>query len=433
LAKQRHRIVVVGGGAGGLELATRLGNTLGARKRAEITLVERNTSHIWKPLLHEVAAGTLHTHHEQVGYLTHGRRHHFRYRPGEMRGLDRAAKIIKIGPLTNRDGEVVVEAQSLEYDTLVLAVGSQANDFGTPGAREHCRFIDSRSQAEAFTETLRGAILRALSSNPPRNLSMAIIGAGATGVELAAEISSMLDLAAGYGFPALRQRLRLTLLEGEDRILGALAPRISSSATVELQELGVEVMTGVRVVAVDSDGVALADGRRVAAELKVWAAGVKAPAFLQDIAGLETNRIHQLIVRPTLQPTRDDDIYVIGDCASLTLPGGDRPLPATAQVAHQQARYLARALARKLKGKTSTPFRYRYLGSIVSLSDYNAFGSLARLGVLPGGFIGGRVAQLSYASLYRRHQVALHGTWRAALLWLADALTRLSRPPLRVD
>jgi len=433
MATPSHRIVVVGGGAGGLELATRLGNAMGARDRAAITLVDRNTSHIWKPLLHEVAAGTLHTHHEQVSYLAHGRRHHFRYWPGEMRGLDRAARTIAIGPLTNRAGETVVEAQTLDYDTLVIAVGSQANDFGTPGAREHCHFIDSRAQAEAFTEALRDAILRVLASKQPRDLTMAIVGAGATGVELAAEVSNMLDLAAGYGFPGLRQRLRLTVLEGAERILGALPARVSSSTTIELQKLGVAVLTGVRVVAVDADGVRLADGRRVAAELKVWAAGVKAPVFLQDIAGLETNRAHQLVVRPTLQTTRDDAVFAIGDCAALTLPGEERPLPVTAQVAHQQARYLAGALPQRLRGEVAGEFRYRYLGSLVSLSDYNAFGSVAGRGLLPGGFIGGRAAQLSYASLYRMHQLALHGGWRAALLWLSDVLNRLSRPRLRMD
>jgi NADH:ubiquinone reductase (H+-translocating) len=394
--------------------------------------VDRTTSHIWKPQLHEVAAGTLHTYHEQVSYLAHGRRHHFRYWPGAMRGLDRAVKTIALGPLTNRAGEVVLEAQTLDYGTLVIAVGSQANDFGTPGAREHCHFIDSRAQAEGFTEALRGAILRVLTNKEPRDLTMAIVGAGATGVELAAEVSRALDLAAGYGFPGLRQRLRLTLLEGAERILAALPARVSSSATVELQKLGVEVMTGVRVVAVDADGVSLADGRRIDAELKVWAAGVKAPAWLQDIADLETNHAHQLIVRPTLQTTRDDAVFAIGDCAALTLPGEERPLPATAQVAHQQAHYLAEALPRRLSGEVPGAFRYRYLGSLVSLSDYNAFGSLAGRGLLPGRFIGGRAAQLSYASLYRMHQLALHGGWRAALLWLADALNRLSRPSLRM-
>jgi NADH:quinone reductase (non-electrogenic) len=157
MATAPDRIIIVGGGAGGLELATRLGNTLGASKRAVITLVDRNTSHIWKPQLHEVAAGTLHTSYEEVAYLARGRRHHFRYWPGAMASLDRAAKMIAIGPVTNSAGEVVLEAQTLDYDRLVIAVGSQANDFGTPGVREHCHFIDSRAQAEAFTEAMRGA------------------------------------------------------------------------------------------------------------------------------------------------------------------------------------------------------------------------------------------------------------------------------------
>lgn len=426
------RIVIVGGGAGGLPLATRLG-----RRRlpgVSVTLVDAASSHIWKPLLHEVAAGTLDTGVAQLGYVAQAARSGFRYWPGRMEGLDRAAREIRLAPLHDSTGAEILPARSLPYDILVLALGSTANDFGIPGVAEHARFIDSRAQADAFNEALRAEVIRTLAGPPEATLDIAIVGAGATGVELSAELNTALELAGGYGLPDLRKRLRLTLVETAPRILGALPERVSTSARAELERQGVTVLTGAEVAAVESDALMLKDGRRIPAALKVWAAGIRGPAFLRDLDGLESTRNAQLVVRPTLQTTRDDAVYAIGDCSSLTPEGTERPLGATAQVALQQAHHLARSLAGVLAGQAPTPFGYSHQGALVSLGRYNAFGSLGKRGLLGGGlFIQGRFAQISYASLYRKHQLGLFGLGRSLLYWAADVLRHASRPGVKLE
>lgn len=428
------RIVIIGGGAGGVHLATRLGHRLGRAKRAEIVLIDRDSTHIWKPRLHEVAAGTLDTGQEELGFVVHASRNRFRYLPGEMVGLDRAGRRVKLGPLRDRAGTEVLPPREVEYDVLVLAVGSRANDFGIPGVREHCHFIDSRDQAEDFNTALRNEVIRCLAAADSTTLDIAVVGAGATGVELSAEISTALDLAAGYGFPGLRDRLRLTLIETAPRILGGLPERVAEASRAELERQGVAVLTGAQVVAVEPEGLKLKDGRAVPAKLKVWAAGVAAPAFLRELDGLESARNGQLHVRPTLQTTRDDRIFAIGDCALFIPRGQERPLGATAQVAQQQARLLSEGIPALLEGKPLPEFTYQHQGALVSLGHYNAFGSLGRRGLLGGGtFIKGWVAQISYNALYRRHQLALHGFWRSLLFWASDLLRRASTPPVRLE
>jgi NADH dehydrogenase len=429
-----HRIVIIGGGAAGVHLATRLGRRLGRGGRAEILLIDRDASHIWKPRLHEVAAGTLDSGQEQVSFVVQASRHHFRYLPGEMVGLDRASRRIHLGPLRDLQGDEVLPPRDLPYDTLVIAVGSRANDFGIPGVREHCHFIDSRSQAEAFNTALRNDVIRCLAGPEAATLDIAIVGAGATGVELSAEINTALDYAAGYGFGDLRRRLRLTLIETAPRILGALPERVAGAAQKELERQGVAVLTGAQVVGVDAGGMQLKDGRRIPAPLKVWAAGIQGPAFLADLDGLESMRSRQLVVRPTLQTSRDEHVFAIGDCAFLLPSGQERALPATAQVAQQEAEHLARSLEARLAGRSLTDFHYRHGGALVAIGHYNAFGSLGRHGLLGDStFIQGRFAQFSYASLYRRHQLALHGFWRSLLFWLADLLRKASAPRVKVD
>jgi NADH dehydrogenase len=427
------RIVVVGGGVAGLILATRLGHRLGQRGQARIVLVDRGPTHVWKPMLHTFAAGTWNIYQQQVQFLTHARTHHFEYVPGQLDGIDRAARRIRLAPM-QAQGETIAEARELDYDALVLAFGSRANDFGTPGVAEHCHFIDSQDQADAFNLRLRAHVARSFVRGG--DINIAIVGAGATGVELAAELSRMVELAAGYGGEGdIRKRLHLTLLESGPRILAAFPEDVSASATAQLRALGVDVRTGVKVTAADADGYVLADGSRVQATLKVWAAGIRAADSFTD-SGLELNRVGQVVVGADLLAKGEQRIFALGDCASLLPEGAERPLPSTAQVANQQALHLARHLPAWLRPELPQPvppFRFRDLGALVSLSDYNAFGTLGRFGFFSGGFIKGRFAQFSHAFLYRRHQLSLHGVGRAALLWLAERVNALIQPRIRMN
>ncbi|AXF23060.1 FAD-dependent oxidoreductase [Burkholderia pyrrocinia] len=425
------RIVIVGGGIAGLQLATRLGERLGRSGRAQVTVVDRSPTHIWKPMLHTIAAGTRDVQQQQVIFLAHARDHGYTYQPGELTGLDRARRRVRLGEIRSQDGALVIDARELEYDVLILALGSQANDFGVPGVREHCYFIDSQKQAETFNEALRMRVFRSIARDEP--LRVAIVGAGATGVELAAELSRLLEVAQAYGDETVRERLQLTLLESGPRILAAFPPRISASAQRRLEQIGFRVLTSTRVTAADATGFHYGDGSFAEADLMVWAAGVKAPDFMQALGGLDTNRANQIAVGPTLQATADEHVFAIGDCASLLPDGHERPLPPTAQVATQQAEHLAKHLPAWLDGKPIPPFAFHDFGALVSISDYDAFGTLGQFGFFRGGFIQGRFAQFSHLMLYRRHQQALHGFSKATLLWIAERINGCVQPRIRLS
>ncbi|MEQ5840118.1 FAD-dependent oxidoreductase [Paraburkholderia acidicola] len=422
------RIVIIGGGIAGILLAVKLGQRR-QQHQAQVTLIDKSPTHIWKPMLHTIAAGTRDVQQQQVIFLAHARDHGYTHQPGEMLGLDRERRLVHLGAITTLDGGMVLEPRSVEYDVLVLALGSQANDFGVPGVKDHCYFIDSQQQAEIFNQALRARVFRGVARD--EMLRVAIVGGGATGVELSAELSRLLEVAAAYGDPAIRERLQLTLLESGPRILAAFPPKISASSQQRLEQIGFHVRTGTHVSEAISQGFRH-DSALVEADLMVWAAGVKAADFLNGLDGLETNRVNQIVVAPNLQSTRDDRVFALGDCSSLRSPGSERALPPTAQVATQQAEHLGRHLPAWLAGEPLPDFVFRDFGSLVSLSDYDAFGTLGSFGFFRGGFVQGRFAQLSHAMLYRRHQQALHGLRKATLLWTAERINGLVQPKIRL-
>lgn len=426
------RIVVVGGGAGGLELATRLGNKLGRKKRAHITLVDRNHTHIWKPLLHEVATGTLDVEIDQLSYRAHAASHHFEFQLGNFTGLNREQKTITLAAIGSSDGEQLLAERELSYDYLVLAIGSISNHFNTPGVAEHCIFLDSPGQAHRFQRRLLEAYLKLNSPQHPKDkLNIAIVGAGATGVELAAELYHAAAELNLYGFADLRSdRLNIALVEAGPRILPALPERMANAALKELQKLGVDVRVNTRVTAADCHGLQLGE-QHLDAELMVWAAGIKAPDFMRDLAGLETNRLNQLVVNSMLQSSRDASILVIGDCAACPLPDG-KWVPPRAQSAHQMASLVATNLIATLNNQPLQQFKYKDHGSLISLSRFGTVGSL--MGNLVGGamMIEGRLARLAYISLYRMHQVALHGWLKMLVISLVARINRIVRPRLKL-
>lgn len=436
-APQTHRIVIVGGGAGGLELATRLGDTLGKRGRAEVTLIDRNRTHVWKPKLHEIAAGSMDLGDHEVDYLAQAHWHHFKYRVGALTGIDRERREVRVAPYLDDEGREVTAARAFGYDTLVIAIGGCSNDFGTPGVAEHAMLLESQQDARRFHARLVNACIRAHTQDAPlrpEQLQVAIIGAGATGVELAAELHRTTREVVAYGLDRVdaEKDIRVTVIEAADRVLPALPPRLSAATEKLLLDLGVEVRTGARVSRVEAHGVVLADGQRLPAELIVWAAGVKAPEVLKEIAGLETNRANQLVVRPTLQTTRDENIFAFGDCAACPWVGASGNVPPRAQAAHQQASHLHRQLKRRLAGKPLEDYRYRDFGSLVSLGEYSTVGNM--MGGLIGGslMIEGLFAKLMYQSLYKMHELALHGTAKVALDTLARGITRRTEPHVKL-
>jgi NADH:ubiquinone reductase (H+-translocating) len=431
------QIVVVGGGAAGLELATRLGDTLGRKRQAAVVLVERARTHLWKPLLHEVAAGSMDVDEHELDYLAQAHWHHFQYRYGEMIGLDRARKEVLLAPTYDEEGREITPRRSVRYDTLVIAIGSTTNDFGTPGVKEHAIALETPQQAVRFNRRLVNACIRTHVQDAPvrpGQLHVAIIGAGATGTELAAELHRTARTVIAYGLDRIdpEKDIRITLIEAAERILPGLPPRLSEAASRLLKGLGVVICTGARVSEVQADGVRLADGRFVPSELVVWAAGVKGPDVLRDLDGLEVSRSNQLMVLPTLQTTRDPDIFAIGDCAWCPREGHTAPVPPRAQAAHQQASHVYRQIRRQLTGRPLQPFVYRDFGSLVSLGEYSTVGNL--MGFLAGKsmMIEGYFARLMYRSLYKMHERALHGAVKTALGTLARILTRRTEPRVKL-
>jgi NADH dehydrogenase len=429
-----HRIIIVGGGAGGLELATRLGRTLGKRGKAEIILVDTHLTHIWKPLLHEVAAGSLNASENELNYVAQAKWNHFQFQIGRLCGLDRATRTIQLSATIDERGVELVPGRNLSYNTLVIAVGSVTNDFHTTGAAEHCIFLDTPKQAARFHQQLLSHYLTAhAGSSEAVELGVAIIGAGATGVELAAELHNAAQELAAYGLSNIRpENMRITVLDAGPRVLPGLPERIGLEVHQTLEGLGVAVITGAAVTEVTADSLKTADGRVIPATLKVWAAGIRAPDFLKDLNGLESNRINQLVVRPTLQTTRDDDIFALGDCAACPLgDGSGKTVPPRAQAAHQQASLLAGGIKLRIEDKPLPEYRYRDYGSLVSLSRFGAVGNL--MGNLMGSVkVEGWLARMFYISLYRMHQAALIGVFQTGLLMLTDRIGRKTEPRLKL-
>ena len=325
-----QRIVIVGGGAGGLALATQLGRRLGKKGLAQITLVDAARTHVWKPLLHQLAAGSYDTHAEEIEYLAQAHSHHFKFRLGDLTGIDRQNKTVQLAASHDDSGREITPAQSLAYDTLVIAVGSQTNDFSTLGAAEHAIKLNTPKAARQLNQRLINACIRAQTVARTAGsgvLTVAIVGGGATGVELAAELHAAANVLASYGFDHIdpQKDLKIVLIEAAPRLLAQLPERLSESALRELRNLAIEVHTSEKVVEVTADSLKMASGKTVASTITVWAAGVKAADFLNSLGGddpLETTRINQLMVNGNLQTTRDAAIYAFGDCAACQQPDG---------------------------------------------------------------------------------------------------------------
>ncbi|MFA5900617.1 MAG: NAD(P)/FAD-dependent oxidoreductase [Hyphomicrobium sp.] len=435
-------IIIVGGGAGGLELATRLGDKLGRnkwwrKKSAQISLIEKARTHIWKPLLHEIAAGSMDTAQHELEYQAQGYWHGFQFRYGEMTGIDRDKRLVYLAATYDEEGREITPVRSFRYDILVIAIGSVGNAFGTPGVEKYAIMLDTPDQAEKFNRRLINACVRAYAQEGPvrpGQLDVAIIGAGATGTELAAELHRTARGVVAFGLDKIdpENDIKITLIEAAPRILPALPERISGGVADTLRKLKVEILSNSRVTEVTAEGVKLANGKFIPSELVVWAAGVKGPEVLSRLDGLEVSRSNQLVVTDTLQTTKDPNIFAMGDCAYLVPAGDTAPIPPRAQAAHQEASHLFVEIQRKLKDEPLRPFHYRDFGSLVSLGHYSTVGNL--MGFIVGGsfIIEGLFARLMYRSLYKMHEMALHGPWKVFLDSLSRTLTRRTEPVVKL-
>jgi len=289
--------------------------------------------------------------------------------------------------------------------------------------RFHRKLVNACIRANAQSEPLR-----------PDQLHVAIIGGGATGTELAAELHRTTRQLIAFGLDRVdpERDIKISLIEAGPRILPALPERIATAASGLLHGLGVKIYTGAKVTKISPRGVCLGDGTLLPAELVVWSAGIRAPKFLKDLDGLESNPLNQLKVRLTLQTTGDDAVFAIGDCAECPWPGHARPVPPRAQAAHQQATHMSKQIVRYLREMPLKDWHYRDRGSLVALGEYSAVGNL--MGRLVGGslFIEGMVARLMYNALYKLHELALHGMAKVVLDTLARLITRRTEPQVKL-
>jgi NADH dehydrogenase len=429
----QSKYVIVGGGAGGLELACKLGRKLGSDK---VLLVDSRLYHIWKPSLHEVAAGTLDIHQEGLSYQMLAHDNGFTYVYGALTELHAADDTIVVGPITTQSGETVLPERSIRYESLVLAVGSTSNYFGVPGAQECTISLNATEDAERFRLTLLKLLTKAAlekSGDGTSGVDVVIIGGGATGVELAAELREASGVYAAYGFGHLdpMRDVRITLLEGAPRILAPLPERVSSAALKLLNERGIKVVTDCRVTGITADHVSV--GEQVyPSDITVWAAGIKAPDLLQNL-GLPVAKGGQIEVSGGLVVKDHPNIYALGDCA-MCIGAEGKPVPPRAQAAHQQADYLLDVFLRQAKGQApgNKPYEYRDYGSLVSFGQSTSVGSL--MGSLRGfnWFVEGFLARLMYVSLHLLHHQAVLGTIRTGVLALARFLIKRTTPLVKL-
>lgn len=424
------RIVIVGGGAAGLALAAKLGRKLGATDKVDICLVDKSPIHIWKPKLHEVAVGVIDQSIEGLLYRDHGLKNGYRYIKGEIEQCSPSEKSITLAPVYNEDGELLLEQRQLQYDLLVLALGGVSNSFNTLGADEHCIFLDSLDNANLFHNKLLDALLQL--NETQEKVSIGIVGAGATGVELAAELHHVIESVKEYGYLNIsKHHLDVHLIEASPKILPQLPERVSARAQAVLDKIGIRLHIGVQVKEVTRTGFITQDDEVIEAGLKVWAAGVKGPKVFQNFTQLPITSRNQIEVDAFMKVKDQQDIYAIGDCALLIQASG-QPVPPRAQAAAQMADTLYDNIVARLQDKPEKAFVYKDYGSLVSLSRFSAVGNL--MGSLRTGsfFVEGHLARLMYVSLYQRHLASLYGWFSALVYRIAQKLLKWQRPKLKL-
>lgn len=429
-------IVIVGGGAGGLELVVGLSKKL-ANTEYKIILVDKEKTHIWKPHLHEVAAGKLDSHYEQVDYLNLASKFNFEFVWGEMTNLDKDKKNIVLKEKMNKSNELFLPERVVNYEYLVIAIGSTSNDFNTKGVRNYSFSLDNLDAANSFHETMLEKVLQKEYKNDDSNFSVTIIGGGATGVELAMELTETTKQLSQFGLEKLKNKpIKITLINASPQLLPGLSPKISEGARLILLDAKVNVLNSARVIALEKDKAIVEQGGKtieLESDLQVWAAGVKSPDFLSSL-GLETNKQNQFIVNGNLQ-TSDKFIFALGDCACvkwINAPKEGLNVPPRAQSAHQMSDYLVKNLINIINDKKVEDFKYKDFGSLISLGSSETVGTL--MGFLQGKslFVEGKIAKLMYIHLYQHHQIKINGFIPAFFLLLGKLIQKRFKPKVKL-
>jgi NADH dehydrogenase len=377
----RPRVVIIGGGFGGLAAAKAL-----KRASVDVTLIDRRNHHLFQPLLYQVATGALSPANIAVPLRQIlSRQENARVLLAEVQSIDLEGRT------------VTASGESIPYDHLIVAAGSRNYWFGHEQWRDHAPGLKNVAEATR----LRGHILRVFEDaelqparllQNPGHLTFAIVGAGPTGVEMAGAISELARDTLRHDFRRINPAAaKVVLIEAAGQVLPSYPAKLASKAQAELERHGVEVRTGTLVTDVDETSVTvqMPDGRseRIHARTILWAAGVRAAGLAQTLAaaaGIETDRGGRIPVGPDLA-IPGQPVYVIGDMAAVMGPG-DKPLPGLAPVAIQQGEYAARSILASVEGEAVPPFRYRDRGSMATVG--RGFAVLSRGRIRLSGFVG---------------------------------------------
>lgn len=361
----RPRVVVAGAGFGGLRTARRL-----AGAGFDVVVVDRRNYHTFLPLLYQVAAAELEP--GQVAYPVRGvfrGLRDIRFALAEIRGIDRENRLLKTsGP-------------DIPYDCLVLALGSETNHFGVPGAKAHCFGMKSLEDGVALRNHIMNMFEQASLETDPeiqrRLLTFVVVGGGPTGVEFAGALAELIRGPLAKDYPLLNlSQARVVLLEAVSALLTPFPERLREYALLKLGRMGVEVCLGAQVGRVTPDAVLMKDGSELPTRTVVWTAGVRGTELASKL-GFETGPGGRVPVRDTLQSQVDPNIFLIGDMALFTGPKG--PLPMVGPVAMQQGLLAADNVKRLLAGKKLKPFRYHHKGIMATIGRAAAVVSMGRL------------------------------------------------------
>ena len=415
-ASARHRVVVVGGGFGGLQVVRKL-----RRAPADVTLIDRRNFHLFQPLVYQVATGALSP--GEIASPLRGifkRNRNVRVLLGDVTGFDLEARHVLVDLPDGERGRVV------PYDSLVVAAGSQYSYFGHDEWRELAPDVKSLENALEVRRRLLTAF-EAAECEPDEDtraawLTFLVVGAGPTGVELAGQIGEIARDTLRRDFRTIDTRAaRIFIVETADRVLPQFPPRLSGSAERALAQLGVTSLTSHTVVDIDAQSVALADvagkHERIPARTVIWAAGVVASPLAAQLGNVD--RAGRVSVGPDLTIAGHPDVIALGDMVRVHDSDGNAvPLPGLAPVAMQQGRYAARAIRARLQGRTPPPFRYRDKGNLATIGRARAVADVKGLQ------LSGLVAWITWLFVHLFYLIGLQNRLLVFIRWTFSFVTR---------
>jgi NADH:ubiquinone reductase (H+-translocating) len=408
----KHHVVIIGGGFGGLYAARQLKNA-----PVRVTLIDRRNHHLFQPLLYQVATGELSPADiaSPLRRLLKGQKN-TRVLMGEVIDFDTANRKVIL-----RDGAV-------KYDTLIVAAGSGDNYFGNEGWKA---WAPSLKTVEDATEIRRRILLAFEAAERIRDpelirawLTFVVIGGGPTGVEMAGALAEMAYETLKPGFRSVDlTATRIVLVQSGERVLPTYSAKLSARAEASLARLGVEVLTGSRVTDINTDGVTISRGDHsefIHSRNVLWAAGVSASPLgriLAQATGAELDRGGRVIVEPDLSLPNYPNVFVIGDLAYFAHQTGE-PLPGVAQVAIQQGRYTGQLVRRRLRGQESPAFRYRNRGNLATIGRGAAVAEIGRF------HLSGWLAWKIWLYIHLMYLIDVENRVLVFIQWLWNFITR---------